>query len=160
MVFRMRAYTHEAHRQRVSTTFLTRKNSVFLVSWRNSNPAPLGSQSNALTTEPTRHPGPIRTIQTKKCCKDNHYVHLRLQSRKRLRKFWFRRDSEAIEVIIIKLGAKTASDMLMHHVVIILTVTSIQGHTDLNHEINKCFIISETVQAIPITFAMKIVRLK
>ena len=44
--------------------------------------------------------------------------------------------SETIEVIIIKLGTVTALDMLMHQVLIILTLTSIQGHTDLNHESN------------------------
>ena len=54
----------------------------------------------------------------------------------------------------------TASDVVMHHMLIILTMTFIQGHTDLNHENNKCSIISETVQAIPIEFAVRIVRLK
>ena len=39
----------------------------------------------------------------------------------------------------------------MHHVLIILTLTFIQGNTDFNHENNKCFIISETSQAMPIT---------
>ena len=42
--------------------------------------------------------------------------------------------SETIEVVIIKLGMVTASDMLRHHVLIILTLTFIQCHTDLNHE--------------------------
>ena len=42
--------------------------------------------------------------------------------------------SETIEVIIIKLGMVTASDMKMHHMIL----TFIQGHTDLNHENNKC----------------------
>ena len=65
--------------------------------------------------------------------------------------------SESIKVIIIKLGMVTASDMLMHHVLIILTLTVIQGHTYLNHETNKCMIISETVQAMPIKFDVKIV---
>ena len=37
-------------------------------------------------------------------------------------------------VIIIKLGPVTAADMVMHHVLIILTLTFIQGHTALNHE--------------------------
>ena len=68
--------------------------------------------------------------------------------------------SETIEVIIIKLGTVTASDMLMHLMLILLTLTFIQGHTDLNHESNKCPIISETIQAIPNKFAVKIVRLK
>ena len=48
--------------------------------------------------------------------------------------------------LIIKLGTMTASDMIMHHVLITLTLTFIQGHTDLNHENNKC-LISENVQA-------------
>ena len=39
--------------------------------------------------------------------------------------------SETIEGIIIKLDTVNASDMLTHHVSIILTLTSIQGHTDL-----------------------------
>ena len=42
------------------------------------------------------------------------------------------------EVNIIKLGTTTASDMVMYHVLIILTLAFIQGHTDLNHENNKC----------------------
>ena len=44
--------------------------------------------------------------------------------------------SETIEVIT-KLGMATASDMGMHHVSIILTLTFIQGHTNLNHENNN-----------------------
>ena len=36
--------------------------------------------------------------------------------------------SETIEVIILKRGTVTASDMLMHHILIILTLTLIQGH--------------------------------
>ena len=48
----------------------------------------------------------------------------------------------------------------MHNVLIMLALTFIQGHTDLNHEHNKCSIISETVQAMPIAFDVKIVRLK
>ena len=63
--------------------------------------------------------------------------------------------SETIEVTIIKLGTVTASDMLMYHVLIILTSTFIQGHTDLNNENSKCLIIAETIQAMPITFAAK-----
>ena len=43
---------------------------------------------------------------------------------------------------------------------IILTCTFIQGHIHLNHEHNECSIVSETVQAVPIKFAVKIVRLK
>ena len=68
--------------------------------------------------------------------------------------------SETVEVIIMKLSTVTASDMRMQHVLIIMTLTFSQGHTDLNHENNKCLIISETVQAMPITFAVKIVQLK
>ena len=68
--------------------------------------------------------------------------------------------SETVEVIIVQLGMVDASDMTMHHVLSILTLTFIQGHTDLNRENNKCSIISETVQAMPTTFAAKIVRLK
>ena len=58
-----------------------------------------------------------------------------------------------------KLGTVTASDMGMHHVLMTLTLTFIQCHTGLTHENNKCFIIIETVQAMPI-FTVKIVRLK
>ena len=38
--------------------------------------------------------------------------------------------SEAIKVIIVKLGMVTASDMIMHHMLllIIFTLTCIQGH--------------------------------
>ena len=68
--------------------------------------------------------------------------------------------SETVEVDIVKLGMVTASDMRMHHVLITLTLTFIQGHTDLNHKSTTCLIISETVQAMPIKFAVKIVRLK
>ena len=37
--------------------------------------------------------------------------------------------SETIKVTIIKLGTVTTSDILLHHVLMILTVTFIQGHT-------------------------------
>ena len=50
--------------------------------------------------------------------------------------------------------------MLMHHVLITLALTSIQGHTYLNRENNHCSIISETVQAMPMRFVVKIVQLK
>ena len=52
---------------------------------------------------------------------------------------------KTINVIIIKLSVPTvtASYMRMHHVLIILTLTFIQGHTYLDHENNKCSIISE-----------------
>ena len=68
--------------------------------------------------------------------------------------------SETIEVIVVTLGTVTASNMRMHHVLIILTLTFIQGHTDRNYGDNKCLIISETIKAMPTTFAVKIVRLK
>ena len=68
--------------------------------------------------------------------------------------------SETVEIIIVKHGVVTASDMGMHHILIILTLTFIQGHTYLNHESNNCLIISETIQAMRIKLAVKIVRLK
>ena len=64
--------------------------------------------------------------------------------------------SETGEVLVIKLGMVTASHMLMHHVLVILTLAFTQGHTDLNHENKKCSIISETIQAIPMMFTVKI----
>ena len=49
----------------------------------------------------------------------------------------------------------------MHHVLITLTLTFIQGHTDLNRENNNCSIMSEKVfQAICFKFSVKIVRQK
>ena len=46
--------------------------------------------------------------------------------------------------------------MLMHHVLIILTLTLIQGrYTALNRGNNKHLIISKTIQAMPIKFAVK-----
>ena len=68
--------------------------------------------------------------------------------------------SETVEVIIVKFGMVTVSDMSMHHVFIIFTFTFIQGHTDLNHENNNVLIISETIQAMPIMIVVKVVRLK
>ena len=65
---------------------------------------------------------------------------------------------ETSEAMAIKFETATASVARIQHVLIILTLTFIQGHTDLDHEINKCSIISETVQAMPIMFAVKIVR--
>ena len=61
-----------------------------------------------------------------------------------------------IYVIIIKLGTVAATDMRMHHVLILLTLTFIQGHMYPNKN-NKCSVILETVQAMPITFAVRIV---
>ena len=66
--------------------------------------------------------------------------------------------SETVEVIIVKLGMVAASVLRMHHVLIILTF--IQGHTYRIHENNKCLIISETIQGMPIKFALQIVLLK
>ena len=70
--------------------------------------------------------------------------------------------SETVEVIIIKLGMMASSNIVMHHVFIILTLTFIldRMHTALNHENHTCSIISEDIQAIRIRFATKIVRLK
>ena len=52
---------------------------------------------------------------------------------------------ETINASIIKLGMVTASVMRMHQVLIILTLTFIQGHTDLNKENNKCSLILKTL---------------
>ena len=68
--------------------------------------------------------------------------------------------SDTIEVIIIKLCTASASAILMHHVLIILTLTFSEDHTDFNLENNKYVIISESIPAMPIKFAVKIVRLK
>ena len=60
-------------------------------------------------------------------------VHVRLS----VRLFLASDSSETVEVSICKLGTVTASDLMMHHVLIILTLTFIQGHIYLNHENNK-----------------------
>ena len=53
--------------------------------------------------------------------------------------------SETVEDSIIKLGKVTASDIRLHHVLIILTFKSfIQGRTYFNREHNNCSIVSET----------------
>ena len=62
-----------------------------------------------------------------------------------------------MKTITPKVNTVTASVMGMHHVLIILTLTFIQGHADLNYENKKCSIILETVHAMSITFAMKTV---
>ena len=67
--------------------------------------------------------------------------------------------SETSEAMAVKFDTVTASVTVMHQVVIILTLTYLQGHTYLNDENNKCSIILETVQAMAIKFAVKIVRL-
>ena len=68
--------------------------------------------------------------------------------------------SETVEVIIVKRGTESASGkgMGMQHVLITFTLDFIQGHTGLYHETNTCLISSETVQAMPIKSAVKIVR--
>ena len=55
--------------------------------------------------------------------------------------------SESSETVkdIAKLGTVTASVTRMHHELIILTLTFIQGHTYQNHENNNSLIISETI---------------
>ena len=66
--------------------------------------------------------------------------------------------SAASETIGIKFDTVTASVTRIHHMLIILTLNECDA--DLNHENNTCSIISETVQGMPITFAVKIVRPK
>ena len=68
--------------------------------------------------------------------------------------------SDTIKVIIVKHDMMTAFNMGMHYVLIIFTLTFIQGHTDLNHESNTCLVISGANEAMPINFAVKIVQLK
>ena len=64
--------------------------------------------------------------------------------------------AETIEDTIIKFGAMIASDMGFYHVLIKLSLTFIQGYTELNAENNECLIISKTIQAMPMTSAVKI----
>ena len=68
---------------------------------------------------------------------------------------------EAVDIIIVvKRGMVTASVTRMRHVLIRLTLTFIQGHTDRNHQNNECFDYSRNYsKAMPITFAVRIVRL-
>ena len=68
--------------------------------------------------------------------------------------------SETSKAIAIKFDTVTASVMRMHHVSIILTLAFAQGHTHLNHQNNKCSIISETFQTMTSKFDVKIVRAK
>ena len=63
---------------------------------------------------------------------------------------------ETIEVIIVKLGTVTASGVKMRHMLIMLTLTFIQGHTNLIKKIYIFYYFSN-VQAVPIRFAVKIV---
>ena len=67
--------------------------------------------------------------------------------------------SETVEVFIIKLGMVTASDMVMHQVLIILTLVSFKVTQIIIMKINVRLFI-QTVQAIPIKFAVKIVQVK
>ena len=69
-------------------------------------------------------------------------------------------ETTGIEVISIKLGAVTVSDMEMHHLLIILPVGLHSKSHRFNHENNKRPIILETVQAITIKCVVKIVQLK
>ena len=48
--------------------------------------------------------------------------------------------SETINVIVINLCTVTATDLIMHHVLIILTLTFIQGRADLKIEVDHLFI--------------------
>ena len=63
--------------------------------------------------------------------------------------------SEPIKVIIIKVDMVIASDMRMHHVLIILTKVTLIKIVKIISSI-----ILETFQAMPIKFALKIVRWK
>ena len=68
-----------------------------------------------------------------------------------------------MKVIIIKIGTVTISDMGMHNlltIIIILTLTFIQGRTYLNNVTVNIRLFQKRFQAMPIKFALKIVRLK
>ena len=58
------------------------------------------------------------------------------------------------EAIAITVDAVTVAVTGMYHVLIILTLTFTEGHTDLNRENNKRSMISETVQAMSIRSAV------
>ena len=62
--------------------------------------------------------------------------------------------SETRKAIAITFGTVTASGTRMHDVLIIMTLTFIEGNTDFNHGNDKCSIISQTVQAMPIKLAV------
>ena len=68
--------------------------------------------------------------------------------------------SETSEAIAIKFDTVTVSVTGMHHVLIMLTLSFITGHTYLNHGNNNCTIILETVQAMRIMLDVKIVSMK
>ena len=59
----------------------------------------------------------------------------------------FSDSTETIKVTVIKLGTVIASYTRMHHVLIILTLTFIHGHTD---SYTKCSNVSESFQAMSI----------
>ena len=67
--------------------------------------------------------------------------------------------SEIVEVIIVKLDTVTASDVRMHHVLIVLTSPSSKV-TQIEIMREKSLIISKTIQATPIKFTVKTVRVK
>ena len=54
----------------------------------------------------------------------------------------------------------TASGMKMHHILNYIDLDFIQGHTYLDHENNKRYIISETVQPMPVKVTVEIAWLK
>ena len=58
------------------------------------------------------------------------------------------RASDSSETVEVKLGTVPASDMVIRHVLTILTLTLIHGHAYLNHESKKRSIIPETVHGI------------
>ena len=62
------------------------------------------------------------------------------------------------DVRFLRLSACQTDDPKVSEILmlIILTLTFIEGHKYLNHENNKGLIISETVQAMPIKFVVKI----
>ena len=64
--------------------------------------------------------------------------------------------SESVEVIIRTLGMVTATDMRMQHVLIV-TLIFIHRHTYLYHESNYRSYLLETLQALSITFAVKMI---
>ena len=67
---------------------------------------------------------------------------------------------EPNETMAMTFDTMTASVTRMHYVLTILTLTFIQGRTDLTRESNKYSIISETVQAMPTKLVLEIVRRK
>ena len=62
--------------------------------------------------------------------------------------------------VCVPLANNSSETVEVTIVLIVMTLTFIQGHTDLNHENNECFIISTTIQAMTMRFAVNIVRLR